>query len=74
MYSPRPLVWSGGNLVIGAQRVDLDPDFEELDLSHQLPQDLVRCEDRSESLVSRTVTAFTLRRSRLRQQRKAEAE
>lgn len=54
--------------------MDLDPDFEELDLSHQLPQDLVRCEDRSESLVSRTVTAFTLRRGRLRQQRKAEAE
>lgn len=56
--------------MIGAQRVDLDPDFHEIDLTHEVPQDLVRCEDRRESLMSRRLTAFTLRLGR----RKAEAE
>ncbi|GAB5901787.1 hypothetical protein OKHIL_75980 [Mycolicibacterium mageritense] len=71
---PGILVGSRGYLVIGVQRVELDPDFEVIDLTHEVPEcDLVRCEVPRESLMQRRLTAVALRRGRLRQ-RKAEAE
>lgn len=43
-------------------KVDLEPDFEELDLSHERPQDLVRCENTEETLAVRRLAARMLRR------------
>ena len=44
--------------------MDLEPDFEELDLSHECPEDLVRCEDTQETLAVRRLAARMLRRRR----------
>jgi hypothetical protein len=48
-------------LVIGADKVDLEPDFEEIDLSHERPQDLVRCENPQETLAVRRLAARMVR-------------
>ena len=47
--------------------MEFDPDFEELDLSHELPQDLVRCENPRETIQMRRLEAFALRRRRARE-------
>lgn len=42
------------------QSVDHYDDFEVIDLTHEAPQDLIRCEDPAETLTQRRTTAKAL--------------